>query len=109
MGPYRTDLTAVLPAAGPEKNLLGKQSKASHRILSCTRPGWTPSSRMAQGVIISCPAGRALSALWQLMGRNCGPRVGRRNGSHCGAVTQQLFGAVLGIDRLHQLGWGVEL
>lgn len=108
MGPYRTDLTAVLPAAGPEKNLLGKQSKASHLILHVA--GMDPELRDGTGSHLFLPRGEGTVSPTAVDGEELRPMSGKeeRLTSRC-CNSEQLFGADLGIDRLHQLGWGVEL
>lgn len=108
MGPYRTDLTAVLPAAGPEKNLLGKQSKASHPILHVA--GMDPELQDGTGSHHFLPRGEGTVSPMAVDGEEPPPTGGKEEWLTLRCCnSEQLFGAVLGIDRLHQLGWGVEL
>lgn len=84
------------------------ESKASHPILHVA--GMDPELQDGTGSHHFLPRGEGTVSPMAVDGEEPPPTGGKEERlTSRGCNSEQLFGAVLGIDRLHQLGWGVEL
>lgn len=84
------------------------ESKASHPILHVA--GMDPELQDGTGSHHFLPRGEGTVSPTAVDGEELRPTGGKEEWLTLRCCnSEQLFGAVLGIDRLHQLGWGVEL
>ena len=84
------------------------ESKASHPILHVA--GMDPELQDGTGSHHFLPRGEGTVSPMAVDGEELRPTGGKEEWLTLRCCnSEQLFGAVLGIDRLHQLGWGVEL